>query len=253
VLEQAQGKLMYSTYDTFAWIYNKHWTDYSVEVMPTLQPLLLDSLPAGAHILDLCCGTGHLAKQLIELGFRVTGVDGSAEMLAYARQNAPTATIIQADARDFNLPEPVHAAVSIFDSLNHIIEREGLDAAIRCTYASLLAGGRFVFDMNLDAAYLQQWRGSYSIVESDHVVAVRSKYNRNVREAEMRITMLREADGVYHRSDVRLVERAYPAEDVLESLAAAGFVDAKAYDAEHDLAWRGYAGRNFFVARKPSA
>ena len=243
---------MYSTYDTFAWIYNQHWTDYSVEVMPTLQPLLLGALPAGAHILDLCCGTGQLVKQLIARGFSVTGVDGSAAMLTYARQNAPTATLIQVDARDFKLPEPVHAVVSIFDSLNHITERAGLEAALRCTYDALLPGGKFVFDMNLDAAYRQNWRGSYSIVEADHIVAVRSKYNGGTREAQMQITILREADDAYQRSDVVLVERAYPAEEVLEILAAVGFVEIKAYDAEHDLAWRGYAGRSFFVAKKPT-
>jgi SAM-dependent methyltransferase len=242
---------MYSTYDTFAWIYNQHWIEYSVEVMPTLQPLLLDVLPAEAHILDLCCGTGQLARQLSARGFNVTGVDGSAEMLAYARQNAPAATFIQSDARDFKLPAPVQAAVSIFDSLNHIIERSGLEVAFRCTYEALLPGGVFVFDMNLDTAYRNQWRGSYSIVEADHVVAVRSKYNGAAREAEMHITILREVDGVYQRSDVVLKERAYPAEEVLEMLAAAGFVDAKAYDAEHDLAWRGNAGRSFFVCKKP--
>lgn len=242
---------MYSTYDTFAWIYNQHWIDYSIEVMPTLKPLLLDGLPAGAHLLDLCCGTGHMAKQLIAHGFRVTGVDGSAEMLAYARQNAPSATIIQADARDFTLPDPVHAVVSLFDSLNHITERDGLEAAFRSVYAGLLPGGTFVFDMNMDAVYGRDWRGSYSIVESDHVVAVRSKYHRGARQAEMNITMLREVDGAYQRSEVTLIERAYPLEEILDSLAAAGFVETKAYDAEHDLAWRGNAGRSFFVTRKP--
>jgi SAM-dependent methyltransferase len=247
-----QGCLMYSTYDTFAWIYNQHWTDYSVDVMPTLTPLLLEGLPAGAHILDLCCGTGQLARQLTTRGFRVTGVDGSAEMLAYARENAPTATFIQADARDFVLPEPVDAVVSLFDSLNHITERAGLEAAFRASYAALRPGGLFVFDLNMDAIYLRDWRGSYSIVESDHVVAVRSKYSRIARQAEMALTILREVNGVYQRSDLTLIERAYPAEEVLEALAGAGFVDAKGYDAEHDLAWRGYAGRSFFVARKPA-
>ena len=243
---------MYSTYDTFAWVYNRHWVEYSQEVMPTLKPLLLDLLPTGAHILDLCCGTGHMAKQLVSSGFRVTGVDGSAEMLEYAHQNAPTATIIQADARDFTLPEPVDAAVSLFDSLNHITEREGLEAAFRCTYAALRPGGLFVFDMNMDAIYLHNWRGSYSIVEEDHVVAVRSKYSRMQREAQMHITILRQIDGVYQRREVRLTERAYALDEVLESLAAAGFVAVKAYDAEHDLAWRGNAGRSFFVAKKPA-
>lgn len=243
---------MYSTYDTFAWFYNKYWTEFSADIMPTLQPLLLDQLPAGTHILDLCCGTGQMARQLIARGFRVTGVDGSAEMLAYARQNAPEATIIQADARDFTLPEPVDVAVCLFDSLNHITERAGLESALRCTYAALRPGGLFVFDLNMDEAYKLRWNSSYSIVEPDHVIAVRARYSPVAREARMTLTMFQEVGEAYQRSDVTFVERAYPQEDVLELLATIGFVDVKSYDASHDLAWREEAGRRFFIARKGS-
>jgi SAM-dependent methyltransferase len=244
---------MYSTYDTLAWMYSKHWIEFSHEVMATIQPLLLNHLPTGAHILDLCCGTGHLAKQLVARGFRVTGVDGSAEMLAYARENAPTAAMIQADARDFTLAESVDAAVCLFDSLNHITEREGVQAALRCVYAALRPGSPFVFDLNMEEAYMLRWRSSYSIVESDHVIAVRAKYSQMAREARMTLTMFREVGEMYQRSDVTLVERAYSEEEVMEWLATIGFIDIKTYDAAHDLAWREEAGRRFFVARKPPA
>ena len=37
-------------------------------------------------VLDLCCGTGLLAGELIERGYRVVGVDASEAMLALARE-----------------------------------------------------------------------------------------------------------------------------------------------------------------------
>ena len=37
-------------------------------------------------VLDVCCGTGLLAAELIALGYRVVGIDGSEQMLARARR-----------------------------------------------------------------------------------------------------------------------------------------------------------------------
>lgn len=45
--------------------------------------LVASALPAGATILELGCGTGRMTRQLVSLGFRVTAVDESADMLAH--------------------------------------------------------------------------------------------------------------------------------------------------------------------------
>jgi SAM-dependent methyltransferase len=42
-------------------------------------------LPAGASLLELGCGAGRITRQLVRLGYRVTAVDESQEMLAHVR------------------------------------------------------------------------------------------------------------------------------------------------------------------------
>jgi SAM-dependent methyltransferase len=42
-------------------------------------------LPAGASVLELGCGVGRITRQLVRLGYRMTAVDESAEMLAHVR------------------------------------------------------------------------------------------------------------------------------------------------------------------------
>jgi SAM-dependent methyltransferase len=42
-------------------------------------------LPAGASILELGCGTGRITRQLVRLGYRLTVVDESPEMLTHVR------------------------------------------------------------------------------------------------------------------------------------------------------------------------
>jgi trans-aconitate methyltransferase len=67
--------------------------------------LILSELSTDACLLDLCCGAGHLTRALAGRGYRVTGLDGSAEMLRYARENAPSAEFIWTDARTFSSPQ----------------------------------------------------------------------------------------------------------------------------------------------------
>jgi SAM-dependent methyltransferase len=40
-------------------------------------------VPAGSSVLELGCGTGRITRQLIRLGYRVTAVDESREMLSH--------------------------------------------------------------------------------------------------------------------------------------------------------------------------
>lgn len=51
-----------SDYDRFARVYNLHWGSYAMRVVPTLEYLVLRHLPEQAAVMDLCCGTGQLAR-----------------------------------------------------------------------------------------------------------------------------------------------------------------------------------------------
>src|SRR5271157_5236492 len=129
---------IYSSYDPFAWIYNRHWgNSFLPFVLPILDNLVLTKLPKNARILDLCCGTGQMARELKTLGYRVTGIDGSPEMLSYARENAPGVEFLQADARSFQLPQKYNVVVSVFDSLNHIMSTRGLKSVFVQAYNAL--------------------------------------------------------------------------------------------------------------------
>jgi len=247
----------YNDYDPFAWIYNVHWgTSFLPVIMPVLENLVLRRLPRRARILDLCCGTGQLANKLSTIGYRVTGLDGSGEMLGYARQNAPEVKFIHADARDFRLPEKYDAVISAFDSLNHIMKLSDLQQVFTRVYEALAPGGIFIFDLNTTEGFQQEWQGDFNIIEDDQVCIVVQKYDPARRLAVYDVTAFRLRDGSWYRSDFKLRQKNHATARVRGALKQAGFknITVNGFDWQHGLKpLTAEARRAFFMCRKPAS
>ena len=64
----------------------------------------IGSLPVGATVLDLGCGSGRpVAQHMAERGLRVTGVDSSPTMISLCRERLPDQEWIVADMRHLSL------------------------------------------------------------------------------------------------------------------------------------------------------
>jgi len=240
-----------AAYDDFAWFYDRYWNEeFHSLAFPLLERIWLCRLPAGARILDVCCGTGYLARMLVERGYRITGVDLSAEMAGCARAQVPSAEFYVADAARFRAPGQFDGAVSTFDSLNHILSLEDLSAAFRNVGAALKPGAPFVFDMLLEEGYQTRWGESFALVRDDHVLTISgSGYDFRRKLAHCTITMFRLLDGAWQRRDVTIQERCYSGDEIEAVVRQAGFGDLSCYDAD-DLGMAGQLGegRAFFLA-----
>jgi SAM-dependent methyltransferase len=244
-----QNKI-FSDYDRFAWFYNKYWGDeYSRPALSIFNILLFPHLPHGCRILDLCCGTGQIAQGLIERGFRVTGIDGSPAMLKFARGNAPQAEFIHGDARSFKLPRVYHGVISAFDSLNHIMKIEELKKVFHNTHTVLLDDGLFLFDLNIEDES-EILGNTLDLVGEDHACIVRSSYDAHEKLKRYDVTMFRQENGSYERSDLTLIQRYYESAEVISALSDAGFTRVRTYEARREFGFTLSDGRMFYLAGK---
>lgn len=281
----------YTDYDPWAWLYNQSEADLALqELMPLLEKLLLPRVPEKGQVLDLCCGTGQIAQQLILKGYQVTGLDGSEKMLHYARENAPQGTFILADARSFHLSPTFDAVISTDSSLNHIMSLDELKQVFRNVYAALKDGGLFLFDLGLENRYrniqindgeLQQnyaWivgetydreqkTGSFTItlfqppqpnsgkaMTSGNSLIQRLKcliYNRILRPLRPSILLQLIAKD-WQPSTMTFAVKPYAKTDVQATLEATGFTQVGIYDDRGKTLVPTNTQHAYFMAYKPS-
>ncbi len=99
---------------------------------------LLPSVGTGKRLLDVGCGTGHHMARMRARGFDASGVDGSPEMLAFARQNNPGSDIRPSDVDTLPFADASFDVVMSIEVLRYVPDPHG---AIREMARVLRPGG----------------------------------------------------------------------------------------------------------------
>lgn len=238
-------------YDEFALFYNNKLGNFAERLVPVLDEMLLKKLPAGARILDVCCGTGQLASRLGKLGYNVIGVDESSEMLHLARDNAPDAEFFQAKANAFDLDTKVDAVVSTFDSINHILDINEVEEVFSCIHKQMVHDGYFIFDVNMEEGYLSRWDGQWRGEFGQGTYNIKAEYDAKARLGHNVISIDKSHNN--YSNQWKISERCYSKQELSEALNKAGFCIKAVYDGHDDLGLFGEWGRSFYVCQKMSA
>ncbi|MBE9508734.1 MAG: class I SAM-dependent methyltransferase [Chloroflexi bacterium] len=176
-----------------------------------------------AQILDLCCGFGRHAIPLAKMGFTVTGLDYSGDVLAQAREDAARFEIdvafCRGDMRDLPWVEVFDGCVMLGGSFGVLEEEMENERVFHAISAALRPGGRFFLDAaNRDrivCEYVPQRRqeadGVVRCVESrfDPVAGVNYACERWLRDGEWterthhrRLYTATELDRMLRRADL---------------------------------------------------
>jgi len=126
--------------------------------------------------------------------------------------------------RSLHVAEAVDLVTSFYDTLNHLLFAEDLEATFRGAAGALRSGGLFVFDVNTEATFRRIWGGVTHFIETSHASTVyQMSYDPDTRLAKGLVTgFLRRGDR-YERFEEEIIERYWLPEDIQGHLAAAGF------------------------------
>jgi ubiquinone/menaquinone biosynthesis C-methylase UbiE len=99
----------------------------------------IERIPVGGRVLDLGCGAGIVAAELVPRA-RVVGVDLSWQQLRLARRRAPAAMLVHADMTRLAFVDRSFDAVAMFWSLIHV-RRDRHAEVLAAAHRWLRSGG----------------------------------------------------------------------------------------------------------------
>jgi SAM-dependent methyltransferase len=206
---------------------------------------------AGQPALDLACGTGRLLLPLLAAGLDVDGCDGSADMLAYARertrQEGFAPRLFQQSMHQLDLPR-AYGAIFICDSFGIGASHEDDAEALKRCYRHLAPGGMLAFSHDLPYCDADNWPywlpGSRGALPEPWQPIAERKTAKNgdqigltsrlveldpLRQfvvSEIRAELWREDQLIREEAGAIRINLSFACE-LLQMLAAAGFVDAE--------------------------
>lgn len=233
-----------------AYIHDAGHAEFALGTAPGILEVLRRSSIEGGLVVDLGCGTGLLARELLDAGYGVLGVDISEAMVEIARRRAPEAEFVVGSLFDVGLPR-CGAVTAVSEVLNYLFDVDdaepGLGRLFRRVYEALLPGGVFIFDVLGPGQVPPGEKAQVFRVGDDWAVLAEREEDHGRGTMERRILSFRQVGEHYRRDEEVHRVRLYETSVLSAELEQAGFSvsTGDAYGA-FPLS----AGHTVFVARK---
>ncbi len=238
--------------EDLAYIHDVGHAEFALESAPGILEILAQSGIRDGLVVDLGCGSGLWARELIDAGYSVLGIDISEAMVEIARRRVPEAEFRVGSLFEAEIP-PCVAVTAVSEVLNYLFdpenERQGLARLFRRLYDALAPGGVFVFDVLgpgqvAPGATVRGFR-----VGEDWTVLSEREEDAERGTMTRRIVSFRKVGEHYRRDDEVHRVRLYDPSELSAELRRVGFRvrTMRAYG-RYPLA----EGLAAFLARKPS-
>lgn len=192
--------------------------------------------------LDLACGTGPHLHFMQRKGFRCSGLDNSAQMLALAQQRCPQAQLSLCDLAAFDYEQQFDLISCFLYSIHYSYPLTALQETLRRAHRALKPGGAFIFDL-VDKHGIRNSEGVVSHVDgAEGAVRFQSgwKYRGHGEVLDLHLSItLTDASGTQCWSDHHIMTATTIA-DVKVQLEQTGFdVTLLEHDYSRLQAWDG--------------
>jgi SAM-dependent methyltransferase len=193
-------------------------------------PFLIDQLGRRGlkqgRVIELGCGTGILAAELVQAGYDVLGVDQSEAMLHLARQRVPGTEFRRGSFLNVHLPSCI-AVCAIGEIFNFLFDdantKAGLFRVFRQVHEALRPGGIFVFDMAGPGRVPGPGPQRNYREGDDWAVLFTAEEDRRRRLVTREITSFRKVGELYRRDHEVHRLRLYSRSEIAGALRRCGF------------------------------
>jgi SAM-dependent methyltransferase len=240
-------------YDAFAYAYDKGLGERFFLAVRRVLTEALERYPTAKRThLDIACGTGLALQYFRKEGWTSTGIDLSVPMLELARRRTPR--VVAADFRALPLRGRFARITCLYDSLNHMMERDDLVAAFRAIRGVMEHDSLFLFDVNHPEIYPVVWGMSdpYVAEGSDYRLEIATSYRKRERIGRALVTGWAQIGGKKVEIHETHLQRAYGERDIVKALAEAKLAPVEVIDfdpyEEGDLVDAGGV-KLFFICR----
>ena len=244
-----------AAYGEFAWFYDEFngEADYQA-LFDYVHGELEANGVAGGLLADLGCGTGDLTLMLSQAGYDVIGIDRSPEMLSVFREKADElglsgkVLLLCQDILSMELYGTIRAAVSTFDTFNHIGPIQHFEKAVRQAAFFMEKGGVFLFDLNTPYKHERVLGDNAYTIEAPDARCDWQNHYDPAGWVDMQLTITDLPSGQVVRESLR--EYSYSMETVRAALDRYGFTLVKVSDGEDFGSVRPDSQRWIFTAVK---
>ena len=222
-------------YSGFAKVYDRLMEDVPYDKwIENIKKLIGEINLKPQNVLELACGTGTLSLKISKMGYNVTGIDISEEMLSVAKNKAlqerQRIDFLNQDISDFQVSRKFDLIISLCDGINYIIEKKDIENLFRKVYQSLSEDGIFIFDIS-SYYKLKNILGNNNISQADEDLAFiwENYYDDESDILEFDLSIFIEENGIYKRYNEEHIQKAYKISD-LEKIYQEKFVALKIFD-----------------------
>ncbi|MCA8985588.1 MAG: methyltransferase domain-containing protein [Planctomycetaceae bacterium] len=204
-----------------------HDTGYGNFARKSAPGLLRHFQEAGIHdgyIVDLGCGSGIWAKELVDAGYDVVGVDISSAMIEIAHQRVPKAKFHVASFLQFPIPS-CRAVTALGEVFNYLFDSGNSLLALKTVceniFHALSPGGLLIFDVAVPDRFQGQ---SQAFTEGENwACLVEYEHNQSKQQLTRRIVTFRKIGKNYRRQEEIHRQQLFDEPEINAMLKGIGF------------------------------
>ena len=248
-------------YTAFASVYDRLMADVDYPTWARFYHTLMEQygISRSGKVCECACGTGSITIQLSKMGYQMTGVDLSPDMLFEASQKARKTgamiPFVKQDMRSLHLHRQMDAVLCTNDGLNYLKDSAELTDFFRAVWVAVKEGGGLFMDLSTPYK-LENVLGDHFIGDETEDIAYlwQNRFNRTHGYVDLNLAIfVRKQDETYQRIGEHQRQYVHSDQRITDLLEAVGFTDVRFFadkkpqaPSPHELRW-------FIAARKPLA